>query len=135
MESYSEYCVNHIIDRIYDYVGTSHYGSDFCYAITEDINANGSCTYSTRKAKDYLKEWWDDAADYWNYEKDNFGEHRWNPFESPEAYMVCMVIEGCSYLLGQCDTLEKVWNENFELTEEMADKIVEELKGVGDVRL
>lgn len=133
MESYSEYCVNHIIDRIYDYVGTSHYGCDVCYTITEGINADGSCTYSTEKAKRYLQEWWDDAADYWNYEKDNFGEHRWNPFEYPEAYMVCMVVEGCSYLLGQCDTLEKVWNERFELTEEMADKIVEELEAVDDV--
>ena len=133
METYSEYCVNHIVEKIHDYVGTSNYGADFCYTITEGMNADGTCTFSTEKAKDYLKEWWDDAAEYWNYEKDNFGEHCWNPFESPEAYMVCMVIEGCGYLLGQCETLQEVWNDKFELTEEMADKIIEEVKAIGEV--
>ena len=134
MENFSVYCVNHIIDTIHDYVGTSHYGADFCYTITEGMNVDGSCTYSTAEAKEYLKEWWDDAAEYWNYERDNFGEHRWNPFENPEAYMVCMVIEGCCYLLGQCETLQNVWNERFELTEEMADTIIKEVEEIGEVQ-
>ena len=93
LESLTEYCKEFIKDHIDGYTDQMVYGADLGYTITEGINADGSCTYSTYKAKQYLKEWWDDAADYFQYEKDNFGENN-NPFENPEAFMVCMVIEG-----------------------------------------
>lgn len=122
MESFNDYCKSYIKEHIHDYVGQSEYGADLCYTITQAPNMDGSLTYSRYDAMEYLKEWWWDAADYYGYAQDNFGEVK-NPFDNPEAYMVCMVIQGVSSLLSQCSVIEKNWNDEFELTDEIADEI------------
>lgn len=133
LESLTEYCKEFIKDHIDGYVGQMVYGSELGYNITEGINADGSCTYSTYMAKQYLKEWWDDAADYFQYEKDNFGENH-NPFENPEAFMVCMVIEGVNQLLMRYfNAHDELYNERFELTQEIADEICDFIDGESDI--
>lgn len=128
LKTLTGYCKEFIVDHLPDYLGTDVYGCDLGYKITDGINADGSCTYSTYKAKEYLKFWWDDAADYFQYEKDNFGENLHNPFESPEAYMVCMVIEGVNSLLSKSKFIDKNWNNNIELTDKNINKIIREIK-------
>lgn len=59
-----------------------------------------------------------------------FGRATQNPFENPEAWMVCMIIEGCANLIGQCKCVEEIWNDEVELTEELAEQIKEEIKGL-----
>lgn len=61
---------------------------------------------------------------------ENYGSVSQNPFENPEAWMVCMIIEGCANLIGQCKCVEEVWNDEVELTEELAEQIKEEIKGL-----
>lgn len=126
-ESLTEYCRNWIKDHICDYIGQEEYACDLGYKLTEGPNCDGSCTYSTYKAKMYLKEWWEDAADYWQYEKDNFGENSHNPFENPEAYMVCMLIEGVNCLINQVKCIDEQWNDCIEITDELVAKIVAEI--------
>lgn len=128
-----DYCKEHIQDKIYGYVGRSYYGADFAYTLTEEENVNGTLTFSTYKAKNILAEWWSDCGEYWEYEKVNFGGHLHNPFDEPEAYMVCMVIEGCASLLSQTKALQEVWDGKFELTEELADTIVEQVKKINSI--
>ena len=128
LKTLTDYCKDFIIDNLPDYLGTSVYGCDLGYTITEGINADGSCTYSTYEAKEYLKFWWDDAADYFQYEKDNFGENLYNPFKNPETYMVCMVIEGVNSLLSQSSFIDKNWNNEIELTKKNIKKIIGEIK-------
>ncbi len=41
-----------------------------------------------------------------------------------------MIIEGCANLIGQCKCVEEVWNDEVELTEELAEQIKEEIKGL-----
>ncbi len=126
METFNEYCKNYIKDHIDGYVGHSVYGCDLGFTITEGPNMDGSLTYSRYDAMEYLKEWWMDAADYFDWEKLNLGETR-NPFDNPEAYMVCMVIEGVNSLLSQCGVVDVNWNDEFELTEEIAELICKEI--------
>lgn len=128
LKTLTDYCKDFIIDNLPDYLGINVYGCDLGYIITEGINADGSCTYSTYEAKEYLKFWWDEAADYFQYEKDNFGENLHNPFENPEAYMVCMVIEGVNSLLSKSKFIENNWNNNIKLTEKNIDRIIREIK-------
>lgn len=137
LESFTQYCKDFITDHIDNWVGEMVYGSELGYNITEGINADGSCTYSTYMAKQYLQAWWDDAADYWEYEKLSFGEHAHNPFDSAEAYMVCMVIEGVNRLLGDFFTgdAEDLWDRKFELTQAIADEICECVNNAYDIRL
>lgn len=126
--NFVRFCKDKIIDELPNYEGIQVYACDLFDYLTEDINANGTFTYSTELAKDYLKEWWDDASDYWEYEKSNFGENYHNPFDNPEAYLVCMVIEGCNQLLSQCKFIDDNWNDKIELTEENIQTITEQVE-------
>lgn len=126
--SYSDYCKEFIKDRLQDFEGSTHYACDLASELTYAINVDGSATYSTYKAKEYLREWWDDCADYFQYEKDNFGEALYNPFERPEAFHVCMIIQGVSSLLSQCSIIDESWNDNIEITQEVIDSILEEIE-------
>lgn len=123
--SFVEYCKAYIIENIDDYEGTEVYACDFTTSITDGPNIDGTLTYSTNEAIEYLREWWYEAGEYWQYEKDNFGENQHNPFENPEAYMVCMVIEGCASILSRCPDLEDNWNDKIELTAEIIHNIKE----------
>ena len=128
MEDFVTYCKNYIADNIDEHEGENVYLCDFGFELTEGPNMDGTLTYSTAKAMDYLAEWRWDAADYWKYEKDNFGENLHNPFDNPEAYMVCMVIEGAIWKVG----LDDQWNDEVELTADLIEKIkgaVEEFDG------
>ena len=126
--NFIDYCKEHIEEKIYNYVGSTHYGADFTYTITEEENANGTLTFSRETARNILGEWWYDCGDYWEYEKDNFGEHAHNPFDEPEAYMVCMVIEGVNAILANEPHIEESWNDKLELTEEVIEDIKEYVK-------
>lgn len=126
--SYSDYCKEFVSDHIDGFIGQTFHASDFASELTMGINVDGSATYSTYHAMLYLQEWWSDCADYWNYEKDNFGENRWNPFENPEAYHVSMVIEGVQSLLSQCSVIEENWDDEIEITQEVVDSILSEIE-------
>lgn len=130
--SFKEYCKGYILDHLGEYEGQSIYGSEIGYTITQSPNMDGTLTCSTAAAKEYLREWWDECGEYWEYESDNFGEHLHNPFDEPEAYMVCMVIEGVNAILANEPHIEESWNDELELTEEVIEdikKYVEEFDG------
>jgi hypothetical protein len=126
--SYSDYCKEFIKNRLQDLEGLSYYACDFASELTMGINVDGTATYSTYKAKEYLREWWDDCADYFQYEKDNFGQNLHNPFEAPEVFHVCMIIEGVSSLLSQCTVIDQNWDDKIEITKEVIDSISEEIE-------
>jgi len=132
MESFKDYCKNYILDHIDEYDGQTHYGCDFGFTLTDAPNVDGTLTYSAYEAKEYLREWWDECGAYWDYEMNNFDEHPHNPFDEPEAYMVCMVIEGVNAILANEPHIEESWNDKLELTEEVIEdikKYVEEFDG------
>ena len=128
------YCKEYAIEHLEDYksYNKSVYGADLGYELTECDNVNATITCSTWLAKQYLKEWWDEASDYFEYEKSDFGQNYYNPFEKPEAYMLCMVIQGVNSILSRCKTVDENWNEQFELTDEIIDNIISEIKEISD---
>lgn len=126
-KKFNDYCRDYILDHIHDYVGHSEYGSELGYTLTQGPNADGTLTYSTHEAMEYLRDWWWECSYFWDYEKSEFGSVMYNPFENPEAYMVCMVIEGVNDLLAQCESIDQNWYESVEITQEMADQICEEI--------
>lgn len=123
MTNFEIYCKDFIRENIEGLIGRTIDVADLGYEITNGINADGTCTYSTNLAKQYLCDWWDECGDYWNYEKINFGEHLHNPFDAPEAFMVCMVIEGVRLVL---DSIEYE-QEQIEITQELCDSICSQL--------
>ena len=135
MEDFITYCKDYIAANIDGYEGQRVYLSELGWTITEGPNMDGSLTYSRADALEYLREWWTEAADYFDYEKSQFGDHLHNPFDNPEAYMVCMVIEGVRQLIDGAIWklgLEDEWDDEVELTADLIEKIkgaVEEFDG------
>ena len=125
--SFFQFCKDFILEHLEDWEGQSHYGCDLAGYLTEGMNADGTFTYSTYEAKEYIREWWDDAADYSEYEEMNFGK-RSNPFENPEAFTVRMVIEGVQAILSKCEIIDENWNDKLELTAETIDTIKEQVE-------
>lgn len=137
MESFIEYCKNYVLEHIDEYEGQEVYLCDLGFTLTEGPNCNGTLTYSTHDAIEYLREWWYEASDYFEYEKLNFGTAR-NPFEDPEGYMVCMVIEGVRALIDaaiQKLGLDDQWNDEVELTADLIEKIKGAVEEYNDDKL
>lgn len=130
MTKFNDFCKVQIKDKLPEYIGREVYMCDLGIELTEGMNCDGTFTYNRKEAMDYLREWWDDASDYWEYEKFNFGEHFHNPFDNPEAYTVCMVIEGVRSLMSQCAEVDENWNDQVELTQEMCDSILEQIESL-----
>jgi hypothetical protein len=135
MKSFITYCKQYIYDHIDEYRGQMVYPCDLGFTLTEGPNCDGTLTYSTEEAKEYLKEWWDEASDYFQYEKENFGTTR-NPFENPEAYMVCMVIEGVRALIDYAFMVLDIDNDEMvELTGDLIEQITEKVNENDSYRL
>lgn len=135
METFIDYCKQYIYDHIDEYRGQMVYPCDLGFTLTEEPNINGTLTFSREGAKDYIREWWDEADDYFQYEKDNIGTTR-NPFENPEAYMVCMVIEGVRSLIDQAFMVLDIDNDEMvELTGDLIEQITEKVNENDSYRL
>ena len=133
-EDFFDYCMTHLLQRLEAYEGTSEYACDLGYKLCEEENVNGTLTFSTYEAKQYLKEWWDECGEYLEYENSNFGENRYNPFNDTEAFMVCMVIEGVYSILSQCKSINEAWNDKVELNGEFLEKLRGELEYVTKIQ-
>ena len=134
---YLTYCKNHAVTELRGMKGWNEdvYGCDLANRLTEAINIDGSATYSRYEAQQYLKEWWNDAAEVYEYQMSNFGEVLHNPFEQPEAFHVCMVIHGVESILAQCPSVDNFWNDEKVLTKSFINKIIREIKNVEEIRL
>lgn len=135
MKDFIVYCKQYIYDHIDDYRGQKVYPCDLGFTLTEGPNCDGTLTYSREEAKEYLREWWDEADDYFDYAKGNFGMVQ-NPFENPEAYMVCMVIEGVRSLIDQAFMVLDIDScEMVELTGDLIEQITEKVNENDTCRL
>lgn len=120
-----------IIDKLYDYEDAKTYGADLSYMLFESENVDGTFTYDRRKAKEWIKQNFDEIGEVWEELKFQFGVdylNDYNLFEDPEKFMVLIVLEVASYILGQCKTVQDNWNNEMTLTKENIKKIEKELK-------
>lgn len=123
-----DWAIEYIEDTLPEWEGQSVYGADLGAELTEGPNVDGAYIIGRQKAMDFIRDHFNDAADEYEYEKDNFGEVLHNPFENPEAFVVCMLINTVEGLLGQVPVVEEHWNEELELTKEVIDEILKALK-------
>ena len=137
MESFVEYCKDYIIDNLPDYEDQEVYGCDLYSTLTESDNANGSMTYSTYKAQQYIKEWWDDCAEFYEYADMTFGSDyvskELNVFANPEAFMLVMVMEGIDRLLSRVSVIDENGNYDITLDKETIDTIIDEVSEMTEI--
>lgn len=124
------YVFKELKKKLYNYEDTSSYSCDLNYMLFEGENADGTYTYSTKDALDWIKEYWDDIGEVVEELKFQFGgmDYIPNVFERPEAFMVVIIIELAGYMLSQCPFINDNWNEEITLTKENIEKIINELE-------
>lgn len=119
-----EWAKEYIEDNLPEWEGQSVYGADLANELTEEPNVNG--IYED-DSWGFISKHINDARDEYEYEKDNFGEVLHNPFEEPEAFVVCMLINTVNDLLAQVPVVDEHWNDDLELTKEVIDEILKAL--------
>ena len=129
MATIKEFVADVLMDKLDEYEGTSSYGADLAFHLLERYNVDGSYTYSTYEAKQWVQEHFDGLADIVN-DMTEEGIPPCNVFKNVEGFMVCVMLYIAGELLGQCDTVNEFWNEEQELTEEIVGKIKEELNEI-----
>ena len=115
-----------IISRLNDYKGTTNYMCDLSSILFESENANGSVFYNTYKTKEFIKENFDLFGYLVEYVKDNIGMTL-NPFYEPEKAHVILLIEASQSILSKLPTIDKLWNEEKELTPNLIKQLTKEL--------
>lgn len=120
---------NTIIDRLNDYKGSNVYGSELAYTLFERENANGSVLCNTYRTKEFIKENFDLFGQLVDYVKDNMGMTL-NPFNEPEKAHVWLLLEASQSLLSRCKTVDKFWNDEKEIDDELISSITEELNSL-----
>ena len=127
-QSYKKYLKSFIIDRLEDHEGNDfNSGYELANSLTESINIDGSATYNTWEAKQYIKEWFEECGEFIEEYKSEFGcAPQWNPFEEPELFHCLMIIVGVEKELSKLDIFDNL--EDFELTSELIKSIIEELE-------
>jgi hypothetical protein len=127
LENYKDYCVNYIINNIEEHIGSDFYDSyELAHAITESDNISGSFTYSTYKAKEYIKHWFDDIGRFLEeYEQDYGNKIDADPFSESEKFHGIMVIVLIENIIG---SLECIPDATFTLTKELTVTIIKEIE-------
>ena len=97
--------------------GREGYVSDLAFELFEGENINGSITYSTYKAKEWITEHFHDLGDVVE-EMVSEWDIMPNPFDNPEKFMVQVVLYVAEQLVAQSDYLTEWENEGetYELT-------------------
>lgn len=115
-----------IIDKLNDYSGGTYYACDLAYTLFEGENANGSVFCNTYKTKEFIKANFDIFGGLVEYCKENM-DFTLNPFSEPERAHVILLLESCQSLLAQLPAIDKNWNEQIELTDEMILQLTNEI--------
>lgn len=133
--SIKEFVINQLLDKLDDYEDIECYGADLGYTLYDGENADGVIFYSTKESKDWIKEYFEDLDEIieeLNFQLGTEYMAKFNPFSEPDKFVLIVVMEVASYLIGQCKTVEKNWNNEFKLTKNKINAIKKELKEMKD---
>lgn len=117
-----------LIDTMHDYEDVKFYGCDMSYTLFESYNIDGTVTYNTHAAIEWIKKNFADLAEIVEEIKFQLGsENIPNVFDEPEKFQVVIYLEVASYVLSQCKTIDQNWSNEFILDKKTIEKITKEL--------
>ena len=126
MATIKEFVADVLMDKLDEYEGTSSCGGELDFYLLQQYNVDGSYTYSTYEAKQWIQEHFDELGEIVE-EMTEEGLAPYNVFDNPEAFQVQIMLYVASQLLGQCETVTEVWNDEFILEADIIEKIKNEL--------
>lgn len=119
-----DWAFDFIVDELPEWKDTECYACDLGSKLTEGINMMG---YYVDDAWAFLSNHLKDARDEYEYEKDNYGSCLHNPFEEPDAFVTCMMINVVESILSQIPYIDQHWNDEIILTKGVIRNILSHL--------
>lgn len=116
-----------LLDEIENYEDFYEYGCDIAYLVISGISANGTVEFSTNGTIEKIAANYGEYGSVFEYMQDNFGEVI-NPFDNPERFDVQAYDIIAGQILSQVPIIQKNWNEQFILTEEVIKQIQKHIK-------
>ena len=92
--------------------------------LTETINMYG---HVVNDAWNFLSNHLKDARDEYEYEKESYGNVLHNPFENPDAFVTCMMINVVEAILSQIPYIDEHWDDDIVLTKGVIRNILSHL--------
>lgn len=127
------YVIDLLLDNLDSYEDTKGYACDLTYILLEEYYVNCTITYNTYKAKEWLKENFEEIGDFLEDYKFNFGDEHLSQlaldiFNSPEKAMVIICLEKANEILSSLDFIQANWDKEIVLNDKNINIIKEELK-------
>ena len=101
---------------------------DLAYELFENENIDGKFFYDAIKAKQWISEHFNDLNEIieeiqYQFDEDFCNKIMLDFFKNPDCFIVVVVLEVASYLLGQCKYIDENWNDEIILTNDVIDTI------------
>ena len=103
--------LSRMIDNLDDLEGRDGYVSDLAFTLFECENIDGTMTYSTYKASQWIMENFHDLGDVVEDMEDYYGTAPENPFKSPETFQLQVVLYLAGKLIYESDYLARSQDE------------------------
>ncbi len=121
--------IEKLIEEMENYKDNEVYACDLAYTLFERYNIDGSITYSTYEAKEWIKNNFNDLGEIVEEIQAN-GLEIPNVFDIPEAFMVVIYLEVASYLMAQCKFIDEHWDDTIILNDVNISTITKQLKNM-----
>ena len=126
------YIIDLLIRKLEDYEDIKVYGCDMAYTLLEQYNVDGSITYNTCEAIEWLKNNIQDIYDFLPTIKFTYDEFYSklciDILDSPERAMVIIVLEKANDILSSLDFIKENWNNEITLDKKTIEIIKKELE-------
>lgn len=134
----TNYVIDLLIRKLEDYEDTSIYGCDMAYTLLEQYNIDGSITYNTYNAIEWLKDNIQDIYDFLPtiktmYDNDFYDEEFYaklcvNILDSPEKAMTIICLEKAREILSSLKFINDNWDNEIVLNKKNINIIKKELE-------
>lgn len=127
------YTIDLLLRKLENYKDNTVYACDLAYTLLDEYNIDGSITYNTYEAQEWLKEHYDEMYSFLENYKYNFGIEEvgrlaMDIFNNPEKAMTIIVIETASELMPHLKFIEDNWYNEITLNKQNIEIIKKQLK-------
>ena len=129
----NNYVIDLLIRKLEDYEDMSIYGCDMAYTLLEQYNVDGSITYNTCEAIEWLKDNIQDIYDFlptikFTYDNNFYASLCIDILDRPEKAMTIICLEKANEILSSLKFINDNWDNEIVLNSENINIIKKELK-------
>lgn len=129
----TNYVIDLLVRKLEDYEDTKVYACDLAYTLLEQYNVDGSITYNTFNAIEWLKNNIRDIYDFLPTIKFEYGDEFYaklciDILENPEKAMVIICLEKANEIMVNLDFIKENWDNEIVLNKENINIIKKELE-------